>query len=85
VTRDAERRSGGNGAASKQADETTASLPAARALLLPATGRRHWDVAIVLRCPWCHRSHLHRGGRLNGAVRASGCNPAREYQLAVKK
>jgi hypothetical protein len=82
------------GAAAKQAqqvDQTETSvtrgrgsLPAARALLLPATGRRNLHAAVVLRCPYCRRSHLHRGGsQLASSVRSSGCNPSREYILKV--
>lgn len=55
----------------------------AQALLVPAAGRRQFDVAVVTRCPWCLCGHVHRGADLHGAVRESGCRPGREYQLAV--
>jgi hypothetical protein len=61
------------------------ALPVARALLLPRTGRRRMDVAVVLRCVFCRRAHLHRGNDLDGAVRESGCRPARDYLLAVRR
>jgi hypothetical protein len=60
-------------------------LPTAGALLLPAAGRRSLDAVVVPRCPWCSDSHLHRGLHLDGAVRESGCVPAREYLLAVTR
>jgi hypothetical protein len=63
---------------------SVALLPTARALLLPPSGRRQLAAAVVLRCPHCRRSHLHRGGKLNASVRWSGCRPAREYVLAVR-
>lgn len=59
-------------------------LPMARALLLPRSGRRSLDAAVVLKCCYCRRSHLHRGFDLNGAVRESGCSPRREYVLVVR-
>ncbi len=66
-----------------QGNADASVLPTVRALILPATGRRRMDAAVVLRCEFCRRSHLHRGYRLNGAVRESGCWPKREYVLAV--
>lgn len=66
-----------------QGNQTVADLPTAPALLLPRTGRRTMDAAVVTRCPWCAGTHLHRGLDLNGAVRDSGCVPAQAYQLAV--
>lgn len=66
-----------------QGNPIPASVPTAVAMLVPATGRRQFDVAVVTRCPWCLAGHVHRGNHLDGAVRESGCRPAREYQLAV--
>ncbi|MEU8608769.1 hypothetical protein AB0C29_12295 [Actinoplanes sp. NPDC048791] len=92
MTQTAERRPAANGTATNLADETTQqrnpeqpALPTVRALLFPATGRRTLDTAVVTRCPWCCRTHLHRGADLNGAVRESGCRPARDYVLAVRR
>lgn len=83
-------RPAGNGTARQlnttylQGNANPRALPTARAMVFPATGRRTMDAAVVTRCPHCGRGgHLHRGVRLNGAVRESGCNPAREYVLAV--
>lgn len=67
-----------------QGNRRAASLPTARALLLPRAGRRGMDAAVVMRCPLCRRSHLHRGYRLDGAVRKSGCRSSREYILVVR-
>jgi hypothetical protein len=92
MTHTAERRPAGNGTAQHLADEATQqrnpqppALPTARALLLPAAGRRGQDAAVVTLCPWCRRTHLHRGHQLDGAVRESGCRPARDYVLAVTR
>lgn len=68
-----------------QSNAAAAEVPTARALLFPATGRRIFDAAVVTCCPWCRRSHLHRGAHLNGAVRESGCQPSREYLLVVTR
>jgi hypothetical protein len=67
----------------RQGNPDALELPTARARLYPATGRRTLDAAVVPRCPWCRRTHFHRGARLDGAVRESSCSPRREYVLAV--
>jgi hypothetical protein len=68
-----------------QGSPASTPLPTAEALLLPRTGRRTMDAAVVLRCVYCKRSHLHRGYKLNGAVRPAGCHRALEYVLLVRR
>lgn len=64
-----------------QRSAPTRPVPAARGVgLAPCARRRLW-LWVVPRCPFCHGSHLHRGGSAGG-LRRAGCGRG-EYRVTA--